>query len=237
MKFIQINALAALCVLLLTTITPIANAGLITITLGNGVSGLVDGDKPTACQLLCDPGIMYGQEAPFGAIHGWEDLTDPDNVNWLFNYGIITDTIINASFSFGIFDHDSSASGSQLDAFSLGGIDLTANLDTMFEAGGGSVDLEYKVYNFNLGNSFFANLANGLFSVDLNIGGNALVTNGSTQAVSEVSNGNRYGLIYSTLIIETQDFVEPDPDPIPEPSTLTILALGFMGIGLRRFKK
>jgi len=241
MKSLRINALAALCVFIMFTITPTANAGIITITLGNGVSGLSDGDFPSACDLLCVPpnlGIMLGQPAPFNATHGNDFNLNPDSVNWLFDFGVITDVIINASFSFGIVDHDSASAGDQVDAFSLDGVNLTTVLNTLFEAGGGAADREYKVYTLNLDNSFFSKLADGFFSADLDIGGSGLITNGTSGAVNP-TDGNAYGLIYSTLTISTQDSSDPDPDPepVPEPSTLAIFALGIVGLASRRFKK
>ena len=140
---------------------------------------------------------------------------------------------MGATLSFGVWDLDSSASNSQLDAFSLEGVDLTTELNTLFESGGGSSHNEYSTYTLNLGNSFFANLADGLFSVDLNVGGNGLRKLADGSIVE--SDNNRYFLIYSTLTIETQDISNPDPDPepVPEPSTLLLFAAALLGIRAR----
>jgi hypothetical protein len=222
------NKLLSLCALSFFVLTSVANAGIISITLGNGASGLVDGDMPTACDLVCAGGISYGQVPPFDAVRGHEIISDPKNVNWSFNYGPITDTILSATFSFGIWDHDSSASGSQLDSFALDGMNLTTELDALFESAGGSLDRQFKIYTMNLSTSLFASLADGLFSANLDIGGTGLLTNGLTQVVSE-SPYNAFLLVHSTLNITTQDVVDPEPPTdVPEPSTLLLFAVALL---------
>jgi hypothetical protein len=218
----------------LFTLLPTANATIIDMTLGNGGHGLFDSDIASFASDIFP--IQSGQSFPFDRAIGHELITDPGNINWLFNYGAVTETILSATFSFGIWDHDSSSAGSQLDAFALEGIDLTSDLNTLFEAGGGALDNQFKIYTFTLGASFFANIADGLFSVDLDVGGSGLLTNGLTQVVTP-SNFNGYHLIYSNLTIETQAIGNPDPKPVPEPSTLAIFALGMIGFASRRFKK
>jgi len=205
-----------------------AHAGLISITLGNGFSGLIDGDVPSLITII---GAQSGQTAPFQGVIGHNILPngDPDNVNWLFNYAAISDTILSASFSFGIWDLDSAASGSQLDAFALDGTDLTTDLNTLFEEGGGTSHNEYNIFTLNLGNSFFTNLADGIFSVDLDIGGAGF------QTAQTESLFNSYFLLYSTLNIATYD-VTP-PNPVPEPGMLGLLCFGLMGFGFMRKRR
>ena len=214
-----------------------SNAGIINITLGNGGSGLTDGD--VVPDLLVDL-AQSGQPSPFDNLIGNDLTSDPGNVNWLFNYGVITDTIISVSFSLGIWDLDSSASGSQLDAFSLDGTSLTTSLDTLFESGGGTSNHEYNIFSFNLDSSFFTDLIDGIFSVDLNIGGKGLKIGGTQDSGVTDASFNGYRLVYSSLTIETQDFAEPDPDPeppsVPEPTTLAIFALGIIALSLKRVR-
>ena len=90
-------------------------------------------------------------------------------------YAALTDPVVSASLTLGIYDHDSSASGSQLALFTVDGNDLTATLDTQFEAGGGSLDLEYNVYSVDL-TGLFGDLTDGMVSVVLNLDGPGLVT-------------------------------------------------------------
>lgn len=228
-KFKIYNLLTALIFL----ITPVANAGLIDITLGNGSSGLSDGDTPNGLDILA---VQSAESGVFKGAIGHDFFEDPEEVNWLFdNGGAITDTIIGASLSFGIWDLDSAAPGSQLSSFILDGFDYTSVLDTQFEAAA-TLTGEYNIFTINFDSSFFTGLTDGLLSVALDVTGNGFTSS------SDLTDFNKYFLIYSSLTIETQDFVEPEPDPeppvkVPEPSTLAIFALGFMGIGLRRFKK
>jgi len=228
MKNVAIYKILSAIVFPLFLLIPTANAGTINYTLGNGSTGFVDGDTPGILEIL---NAQSGQAAPFNGVIGHSVITDPNNVNWLFNYGAITDTIINASLSFGIWDLDSAASGSQLDSFSVEGTDLTADLNTMFEVAATNYN-EYNEFTLNFDNSFFANVADGLFSVDLDIGGQGFQT-----AFNE-SNFNRYFLLSSTLTIETEDVVMPGPDPkpVPEPTTLLLLAGAIAGLRLRASK-
>ena len=219
----------------LVMFAPIANAALITADLGNTSHGLTDGDTPTLVPTILD--IQAGQAAPFDAGHGNELFADPASVNWTFNYAAITDTILSATFSFGIWDHDTSASGSQLDAFSLDGTDTTTELNDLFEdvgGTGGSADSQYKEYTINLSNSFFAALADGTFSVDLDIGGAGLQTALPMfgGGVSETAN-NGYHLIFSTLSITTQDAGVP-PTPAPEPAAWLLMLAGLGTLFVRR---
>lgn len=214
----------------LLTLSLNASAGLISQTLGNGASGLVDGDTPGFAASIFP--IQSGQLAPFDGAIGQEILTNAPNVNWIFNYGAITDTITSATFSFGIWDHDSSASDSQLEAFSMDGTDQTAALNDLFEAAGGALDNQYKVYTFDLGAAFFNQLADGVFSVNLDIGGKGLLTNGLTQVVSE-SNENAYHLIFSTISINTEVAANPPTNSVPEPGTLLLFASGLLAFRKR----
>lgn len=218
----------------LMTIAPAANAGLITITLGNGEPIFSD-STPQILEILA---AQTGQTGVFNGVHGNSVNDDPDLIGWLFNNGgAITDTIISASISIGLWDIDSSAAGDQLEAFTLDGFNFNTILNTMFEDSGGTSYEEFNVFTIDFDSSFFTNLTDGLLDVGLDIGGVGIKSD-----LSE-SPFNRYFLISSVLTIETEDFTEPDPDPepeptpVPEPSTLAIFALGMIGLASRRIKK
>ena len=238
MKFKFMNTAIVGLIMSTSVCSTVSNAGIIEITLGNGTSGLIDGSTYSGFDMLDLLNEVHPD--PFDAVNGGFS-TEPDNAYWQFdNLGAITDTIIGASISFGLWDLDSAASGSQLDSFALDQTNFTLDLNNLFEANGGSTYNEFNVFTIDLDSIFFANLADGLLDVDLDIGGNGY-SKPVNEPIEEIG-FNKYFLVYSTLIIETEDFAGPDPDPeppvpVPEPSTLAIFALGFMGIGLRRFKK
>ena len=230
MKQLCSKRLIAIVVFVLMSITPYADAGVITVSLGNTASGLVDGDHPTVFPDLV--GIQGGQPAPFDAGIGNELFGDPASVNWTFLYAAITDTIISASLTIGIADHDSMSSGNQLEAFSGDGSSLFTEMNTLFEGSGGS-DGEYNVYTIDLV-GFFADLADGSFLTALDIGGSGLQTALFGGEVTETAN-NGFHLIYSTLSITTEEIT--DPDPIPEPNILMLFVAALLGLRLFIIKR
>ncbi len=199
-------------------IPQLATAAVIISDLGNTTSGLSDGDKPTVPALAT---VQSGQPAPFDTGYG-NDILDDSNFmqSWMHSYGPIVDSILSATITIGIADHDSAASGSQLALFTLDGNPFTAALDALFEAGGGSEDTEYNVYSLVLPGSLFADLADGTITAQLDLDEPGLVTPlfplpGPNPAVDSTSNGAF--LIFSTLEIET------GVTPVPEPGTLSLM--------------
>ncbi|NMP33558.1 hypothetical protein HII17_18580 [Thalassotalea sp. M1531] len=239
-------------VLVLTLLIPFAShvhAGLIEANVGNHLSGLLDGS------LVALPDInnaQLGQPLPFDKINGADEPPllppppdvlpeplDPGPVSWLFNYGIITDTILSATLSFGIWDLDSASSGSQLQAFSMGGLDHTAPLDGLFE-GAATVDSQYSVFNIAIDAAQFAALATGSFGASLDIGGSGLVSPlfGPFAGQTIQTPGNGFALIYSTLTINTQDSTPPPPPgQIPEPNIIAMFLLSLLALRLKLAKK
>ena len=198
MKLLSFQRLIAILLFVILSLTPYAHAGIITVSVGNAASGLTDGDHPAVFPDLV--GIQGGQLAPFDAGIGSELFGDAGSVDWTFNYAAIADTIISASLTIGIVDHDSMSSGNQLDAFSGDGSSLFTELNTAFEGSGGS-DGEYNEYTIDLA-SLLADLADGSFLTALDIGGTGLQTALFGGAVSETAS-NGFHLIYSTLSITT----------------------------------
>jgi len=210
--------------------TQIASAAIITSSLGNTASGFNDGDTPVS-SLVGD--AQDGQLAPFNQNCGG-DLFTNCSATWDFSYGAISDTILSASLTIGIVDHDSAASGSQLDSYDVDGNDLRAELDSMFEALGDGLDNMYNVYTIDFTPGLFASLIDGTASVSLALQGPGLQTctlffscpNETLPFVSETT-FNGAILLFSTLTIETED-----AQTVPEPGSLVLASLGFLLLGI-----
>ena len=203
-----------------------ASAAMISSSLGNDASGFTNGDILPAFLV---GGAQGGQPAPFDQSYGTDGLFGGNfSVNWNFSYGAITDTILNAFLTIGIYDHDSAASGSQVGSYDIDGNNLTGALDTLFETGGGALDAQYNVYTLSLDAGLFTDLADGSASVSLALQGNGLTPDLFGGGFAETTT-NGANLIFSTLTIETQD-----AQSVPEPGSLILTALGCLGMGLFR---
>ena len=92
------------------------------------------------------------------------------NGNWNFTYGAVTDTITGINLTIGIYDHDSAAAGDQVATFTVDGINLTSELNTLLNASGGNTlpfQAEYNIYTLALPNTTFASLADGNAAIAL----------------------------------------------------------------------
>lgn len=210
-----------------------ASAAVITSTVGNASHGFTDGTTVDGVSLA---GAIAASSAPFNQSYGTDVLDDPDLVSWAFpGLPIISDPIVSATLTIGIYDIDSASSGSQLDQFLLDGNDETSFLDSAFEAAA-STDFEYNEFVLNLGLATFGSLSDGSFTVGINIGGSGLQTalpflGGG---ISE-SGANGFNLIFSQLVITTQDSTQPPPTGVPEPGSLVLFTLALLGI--KRFSR
>ena len=211
-----------IAVVLLSVYGITANAVVISVSLGNTASGLSNGDLPNVPELAA---IQVGQPAPFDSGKGSE-LFDHFDESWSYAYGIVG-PILSASISFGIADHDTNASGSQLANFDYDGTTLTATLDGLFEADS-SLDTAYFEYTLALAD--FAQLIDGAVEFSLSLGGNGLQTALFGGGGVSETGFNGAHLIFATLTIETEDV----DVPVPEPSTLYLLGIGLVALGWRR---
>jgi hypothetical protein len=175
------------------------------VTLGD--QDFADGATPVTGDFLTAGG---GEPAPFNGVFIGSDVGGPNfSTSWAFSYGAIADTITGGSLSFGIYDHESAASGNQVASFTVNGVDLTGALNTLFEAHGGA-SREDNVYTLTLPASTFAGLASGTVNVSLALAGPGLGLFGETTF-------NGAALDFSTLDIATA---------VPEPLSSTLLLIG-----------
>ena len=179
-----------------------------TVTLGD--QDFADGATPTTGDFLIAGG---GESAPFNGVFIGTDTNSPAGSNfsasWTFSYGAIVDVITGGSLKFGIYDHESAATGNQVASFTVNGVDLTGALNTLFESHGGA-SKEDNVYTLTLPSSTFAGLASGTVNVSLSLAGPGLGLFGETTF-------NGAGLDFSTLDVATA---------VPEPLSSTLLLIG-----------
>ena len=174
------------------------------VTLGD--QDFADGATPTTGAFLT---AGSGEPAPFNGVFSGSDVTGPNfSASWTFSYSAIVDTITGGSLKFGIYDHESAASGNQVASFTVNGVDFTGALNTLFESHGGT-SREDNVYTLALPSSL-AGLASGTVNVSLSLAGPGLGLFGETPF-------NGAALDFSTLDIATA---------VPEPLSSTLLLIG-----------
>jgi hypothetical protein len=218
MNLLRYSLLAAL----LLAVSPAAlRAGLLTYTLGSAAPSFSDGQTGIATSTFNT--AVGSNAAPFNGFIG-SDVSGPNfSAAWAYNYAAIVETITAATLTLGLYDHDSSATGDQVAAFSVGGIDLTALLNAALEGAGGTSG-EYNIYTINLPGTTFAALAAGTPGLSLDLQGPGLGILGNTDF-------NGAGLDYSTLSITTDT---QQNNVIPEPATWMLLGTGVAAVAFRR---
>lgn len=169
---------------------------------------------------------FIGEPAPFNTYIGDDTGTNSNfNASWTFNYGAISG-ITSASISIGILDADTAATGSQVGAFSVNGIDLTSLLNTAFEANPVATNV-YAIYSIVLPTTTFSSLSTGSAAFSLALQGPGLAVLGETPF-------NGAALDFSTLNISNQ--VTPPPQNVPAPAAGVLLLTALPWLA-RRHKK
>jgi hypothetical protein len=166
-----------------------------------------DGQTLTTSQFTS---AVASQPAPFNGFNGSGDAAGPNfDASWSMSFSPPVQ-IGEVSLTFGIYDHDSAASGNQVSLFTAAGADLTAALNAAFEAHGGG-NREYNLYTLTLPASTFATLASGSASFQLTL-------NGPGSGVLGPTAYNGAGLDFATLTLT--------PQTIPEPGSVALFCAG-----------
>jgi hypothetical protein len=133
---------------------------------------------------------------------------------------------------FGLSDHDSSASGSQLDAFSVSGIDLSDLLAPVLEAPGIGKQQEYDVFSIELPEprrQLLRELAGGVARFALKLRGPAWIKERSG-AVVEATGSNGAGLDFARLTFTYGATV-------PEPAGALLAGLALVALAPARVRR
>ncbi len=178
----------------------------------SGEQDFIDGFLLTAASTFNN--AAAGEPAPFDHSYG-NDFSTAMSVSWQVSYA--TDLYTGATFTLGILDHDSQASGSQLASFAIDGHDLTALRDARFESAGGRQG-ENNIYSITLPGAVLADLADGNATFQLTLKAPGLI---GTTLEPEESSGNAAGLDFARLTLV-----------VPEPGVAVLTSLG--GVALFR---
>lgn len=170
-----------------------------------------------------------GDPAPFNQFIG-SDVTGGSNftASWTFAAygGPIADPVLSATIQIGLYDGDSAATGNQVAAFTVDGVDLTALLNAVLEATPAYTGTEV-YYTVDLPAAALAALTDGSATFSLTLQGPGSGILGDTP-------NNGAGLDFAALSISTDTGNGGGPTPVPAPGTL---ALALLGLGLVRWRR
>jgi hypothetical protein len=153
-----------------------------------------------------------GEPFPFDRIFGSDGSGTSFSAGWTLNFA--PGSYSNVTFTLGIVDHDSQASGSQLAFLGLDGQNLTSLMNAQFESFGGRQG-DANIYTVTLPAAALAELTDGSATFQVTLQGPGLV--GTVAAPTEVTN-NGAGLDFARLTL------------VPEPGTAILL--GVIGTAL-----
>ena len=161
---------------------------------------------------------QVGEPAPLDLFIG-SDFLAPVGSRFL-TFSVAPGTYSAASITLGLWDIDSLSPGSQLLLFSADGVDLTAELDALFESKGGHHS-EVSLYTLTLSGAALATLNDGAVSFRIRVGGTGL--QGTPGTRDELTPGNGYGIDFARLDASLQ--------AVPLPGTLPLLLGGLGALG------
>ena len=232
------HALSIVVTVLIVSLVGKASAAMIVSPLGNILSGFTNGDILTAAQIGT---AQSGQPVPFDKGYGTDGLFGGNfNQGYTHLFAAITDTILSATLTIGIADHDSAAPGSQLAQFLVDGTDATTPMDAQFETLGTGqqtqAGTEFNIYSIDLlaAGVPIASLADGSVPIALALQDPGLVWALFPMPGLQETTTNGANLIFSTLEIETQD-APPTNGAIPEPSSVAVWSL--LGVTILTFRR
>jgi hypothetical protein len=214
-------SLALVAIVCLLSAVGSLHAGTIYYTNGALIPHFADGDTP---DLSIYNAAVSSQAAPFNGFIG-NDVDGPDfDATWT-HVNPATANITAATLQLGIWDHDTLGASDPVALFTLNGVDLTTDLNTLFTSYGGANN-EYNSYTLVLPLSTFPSLEAGSAVFHLTLADFGLGSGGFG------TDFNGAGLDFAKLGITT-----PDSSEVPEPATASLLILGLAGIGVAALRR
>ena len=151
-----------------------------------------------------------GEPVPFNGFRG-TDLSTGDPFTGTFTFNYSPDVVTSGSITLGLYDHDSAATGSQVQSFLVDGNDLTALLDSALNASGGT-QVEYNVYTIPIPAGALPAFTDGSATFSLTLQAPGLEGVDGTSDLT--TQGNGAGLDFATLNL------------VPEPSGFMTICMG-----------